>query len=346
MPIYTNIDVLMRERGFTIATLAKEVGISPVNLSNIKTGKVRAIRFDTLDALCRVLRCEPGDIIKHKEIENVIPLFLDYSGTTDLLLKGGAENVKRFFDAIISLQEKLKSEVQITMVTGSAFETAKSKHKLLNELAGNYGLTNLFDGVVAEYCGFIIKRSESQRLLGLDPRILSKRNEIEELAEQYYGRISSDVTSMYNVTFENITRAELSSFAEEAEKIIGSPEIEAIIYYDDYGKECDIKPKQHTKSEAVYMLVKKLKERYSIPFVIVGGDSQDEDLKMYTQNKKRLEEMGLKTIFIAPSNIGEMQRQDRYIITGKWENSDGIVDAIQKLQSRINIKDDGGFEYE
>ena len=346
MPIYTNLDNLMRERGLTIATLAEKVGISPVNLSNIKTGKVRAIRFDTLDALCSVLKCEPGDIIKHKEIEKMIPLFLDYSGTTDLLLKGGAENVKRFFDAIISLQEKLKSEVQITMVTGSAFETAKSKHKLLNELASNYGLTNLFDGVIAEYCGFIIKKGESQRLLGLDPRILSKKDEIEELVKQYGGKISPDVTSMYNVTFERITRADLSVFAEEVEKIIGSPEIEAITYYDEYGKECDIKPRLHTKSEAVYLLVKKLQERYSIPFVIVGGDSQDEDLKMYTENKARLEEMGLRTIFIAPSNIGKIQRQDKDIITGKWENSDGIVDAIQKLQSRINIRDDGGFDYE
>ncbi|MBR3697340.1 MAG: helix-turn-helix domain-containing protein [Clostridia bacterium] len=346
MPIYTNLDELMRERELTIATLAKEVGISPVNLSIIKTGKARAIRFDTLDALCRALCCSPGDIIKYKERKNVIPFFLDYSGTTDLLLKGGAENVKRFFDTIILLQEKLRSEVRITMVTGSAFETAKSKHKMLNELAGNYGLTNLFDGVVAEYCGFIIKKGEAQRLLGLDPRILSKRSEIEELAKKYCGRISADVTSMYNVTFESITRAALSSFAEEAEKIVGSPEIEAIIYYDDYGKECDIKPRLHAKSEAVYMLVKKLKERYSIPFVIVGGDSQDEDLKMYTQNKKRFEKMGLKTIFIAPSNIGEIQKQDKDIITGKWENLDGIVDAIQKLQSRINLRDDGGFEYE
>jgi len=45
--------------------LAEEVGISNVNLSNLKTGKVRAIRFSTLDAICTALNCQPGDILEH-----------------------------------------------------------------------------------------------------------------------------------------------------------------------------------------------------------------------------------------------------------------------------------------
>lgn len=346
MAIYTELDELMRKKGYTTARLAEEVGISPVNLSNIKNGNISAIRFGTLDELCRVLECEPGDIIKYRERKKVIPFFLDYSGTTDLLLKGGAENVKKFFDAIIRLQQKLKSEVQITMVTGSAFETAKSKYKLLNELAENYGLPCLFDGVIAEYCGFIIRKGESHNLLSLDTRILEKRAEIEEFANEYGGRISSDVTSMYNVTFESITRTDLASFAEQVERILDSSELETVTYYDSYGKECDIKPKLHTKSEAVFMIVKKLKEKYIIPFVIIGGDSQDEDLKMYTKNKERLAQMGLETIFVAPANIGEIANTDKNIIVGKWENSDGIVEAIEILNSRVNIREDGGIEYE
>ena len=51
--------------------LAEEVGISNVNLSNIKTGKVRAIRFSTLEAICRVLQCQPGDILEYEETKEV-----------------------------------------------------------------------------------------------------------------------------------------------------------------------------------------------------------------------------------------------------------------------------------
>ena len=49
----------------------EEVGISNVNLSNIKTGKVRAIRFSTLEAICRVLQCQPGDILEYEETKEV-----------------------------------------------------------------------------------------------------------------------------------------------------------------------------------------------------------------------------------------------------------------------------------
>lgn len=346
MAIISNLEEIMKEKGYTVTNLAEEVGISPVNLSNIKTGNISAIRFSTLNEICKVLKCTPGDILKYEERDkkNVIPLFLDYSGTTDLLLKGGAENVKRFFDSIIDMQKKSNSEVQITMVTGSAFESARSKYNLLYTLAENYGLPNLFDGAIAEYCGFVVRKDKADQLLSLDTRILEKRNEIEEIIQKYGGEISPDVTSMYNVMFDEITRTDLAEASEEIEKLIGSEDIETVTYYDDYGKEIDIKPKKHTKSEAVLMLVRKLNEKYDIPFVIIGGDSQDEDLKMYTRNKERISEIGIKTVFIAPSNIGELISVDKDIIIGDWENSDGISDCINKLNSRMKIKEDGGIE--
>lgn len=347
MAIVTNLEEVMKEKGYTLVELAKEVGISTVNLSKIKNGNISAIRFSTLDEICKVLECEPGDILKYKEInkKKVIPLFLDYSGTTDLLLKGGAENVKKFFDSIIAMQSKSNYEIQITMITGSSFESAKSKYKLLNVLAENYGLPNLFDGVVAEYCGFIIRKDKSRRLLTLDTRILDKRAEIEDIAEQYGGKISPEVTSIYNISFHEITRTRLAEISEQIEKIIDCPDIETVTYYDAYGKECDVKPKKHSKSEAVYMLTKKLKEKYDIPFVIIGGDSQDEDLKMYTINKQRMKEkMGLKTVFIAPTNIGEIANNDKDIIIGNWENSDGIAQCIETLSKRIKVREDGGIE--
>jgi len=346
MAIVTNLDEIMKEKGYTLVKLAQEVGISTVNLSNIKNGNISAIRFSTLDEICRILECEPGDILKYREIskKRVIPLFLDYSGTTDLLLKGGVENVKKFFDSIIAMQLKSNSEVQITMVTGSSFESAKSKYKLLVELAQNYGLPSLFDGVVAEYCGFIIKRDKSSQLLTLDTRILEKRAEIETYINQYTGRISPEVTSMYNIVFDDITRVDLARVSEQIENILGCTDIETVTYYDSYGKECDVKPKKHSKSESVLMITKKLKEKYDIPFLIIGGDSQEEDLKMYTENKERMKKIGLKTVFIAPSNIGKIANNDRNIIVGDWENSDGISQCIEELNSRMRIKEDGGLE--
>lgn len=57
----------MADRKISLNELASRVGISNVNLSNIKTGKISAIRFSTLDAICRVLGCQPGDILEYVE---------------------------------------------------------------------------------------------------------------------------------------------------------------------------------------------------------------------------------------------------------------------------------------
>ena len=66
MPIILRLDRVMADRKISLNQLAKEVGISNVNLSNIKTGKSSAIRFSTLEAICRVLDCQPGDILEYR----------------------------------------------------------------------------------------------------------------------------------------------------------------------------------------------------------------------------------------------------------------------------------------
>lgn len=66
MPIILRLDRVMADRKMSLNQLAREVGISNVNLSNIKTGKISAIRFSTLDAICRVLDCQPGDILEYR----------------------------------------------------------------------------------------------------------------------------------------------------------------------------------------------------------------------------------------------------------------------------------------
>ena len=64
--IILRLDRVMADRKMSLNELADKVGISNVNLSNLKTGKVKAIRFSTLDAICRVLDCTPGDILEYK----------------------------------------------------------------------------------------------------------------------------------------------------------------------------------------------------------------------------------------------------------------------------------------
>lgn len=67
MPIIINLDVVMAKRKISSQDLAEEVGITPANLSILKTGKAKAIRFSTLEKICRVLDCQPGDILAYKE---------------------------------------------------------------------------------------------------------------------------------------------------------------------------------------------------------------------------------------------------------------------------------------
>ena len=65
--IVIRLDRVLADRKMRLNDLAAQVGISNVNLSCLKTGKVRAIRFSTLDAICRVLECQPGDILEYVE---------------------------------------------------------------------------------------------------------------------------------------------------------------------------------------------------------------------------------------------------------------------------------------
>ena len=67
MPIIVNLDVMMAKRKMSSGELAERVGITPVNLSVLKTGKARAIRFTTLEAICQALDCQPGDILEYRE---------------------------------------------------------------------------------------------------------------------------------------------------------------------------------------------------------------------------------------------------------------------------------------
>lgn len=64
--IVVNVDVMMAKRKITLTELAEKIDITPANLSVLKTGKAKAIRFSTLQSLCKVLRCQPGDILEYQ----------------------------------------------------------------------------------------------------------------------------------------------------------------------------------------------------------------------------------------------------------------------------------------
>jgi putative transcriptional regulator len=64
MPIVVDIDVMLAKRKMPVGTLAERVGITPANLAVLKNGRAKAVRFTTLEALCVVLECQPGDLLR------------------------------------------------------------------------------------------------------------------------------------------------------------------------------------------------------------------------------------------------------------------------------------------
>lgn len=67
MPININLDVVLAQKGMKSNELAEKVGITTANLSILKTGKAKAVRFSTLEAICEALECQPGDILEYRK---------------------------------------------------------------------------------------------------------------------------------------------------------------------------------------------------------------------------------------------------------------------------------------
>ena len=72
MPINVNLDLMMVRRKMSLTELSEKVGVTLANLSILKTGKARAIRFSTLEAICRALDCQPGDILEYVEEKQAV----------------------------------------------------------------------------------------------------------------------------------------------------------------------------------------------------------------------------------------------------------------------------------
>ena len=72
MAIIVNVDVMLARRKMSSGELAEKVGIAPANLSILKTGKAKAIRFTTLSAICKALNCQPGDLLEYAPDEEEV----------------------------------------------------------------------------------------------------------------------------------------------------------------------------------------------------------------------------------------------------------------------------------
>lgn len=69
MPIIVNLDIMLAKRKMSVTELSEKIGITMANVSILKTGKAKAVKFSTLEKICEVLECQPGDILEYKSDE-------------------------------------------------------------------------------------------------------------------------------------------------------------------------------------------------------------------------------------------------------------------------------------
>ena len=201
----------LKLKKITQVELAKKINITEQNLSKMLNGTTEYISIDKIDKILNILDCKPEDIFIFKKNKVIIPIFLDYSGTTDLLVKGGIDNFKSFLDSISSLERRINStsekecEIRIIISTGADYKKAIAKFEPLHILAKNYGLNNLFSTVIAEFATYEIRFNdgeiEKKKLTSLDPVIAQNKDRIEEIVSKYSGRLSNDVTGSINIHF-------------------------------------------------------------------------------------------------------------------------------------------------
>lgn len=342
MSININLKNLIKERGYTIVKLSNEINITPANLSKLINNKVSEVKLETLNKICDVLRCTPGDILEYNcQIKKkIIPFFLDYVGGTDDILAEGIENFRKFLKFIKDFQEINNIEIKIILITGLSFESAKNKYKLLSKLAESYELPELFYGTSIEYCGFFMDKNNTIQLKPIDSRIIDKRIDIEMIANQYNVEISNQYSSIYNIFFkEPITRSKLSEISEKLDNVINCNEIETVTYFDKYGCEIDIKNKNNSKSNAILMIMNILKSEYDIPIVVIGGAPLKVNWEMYSNSKDELLKMGLKSLFVITTDFDEtkeIDHDDKNVICFDLKNYNNISKLFIEINTRLN----------
>lgn len=80
MPIIVDIDVMLARRKMPVGVLAERIGITPANLAVLKNGRAKAVRFTTLEAICEILDCQPGDVLRWEPRDETVPVTNDDDG--------------------------------------------------------------------------------------------------------------------------------------------------------------------------------------------------------------------------------------------------------------------------
>ena len=277
--------------------------------------------------------------------QTIIPVFLDWTGTINEILftekEIGAVKLKRFFDSIKNLENKTNSKAIITVVSGSSLSSSKSRLNIINQLAINYGMSDLFQFMVAEYSGYLIESNGTvTKLDSISSELLYKQDEIKKFLENIQDiKINTDVTTYINIIFSNQVPEEVyNEYTEKIREQCGNT-FDFLASFDEYGKEFDIKSKSLTKKNAVSHMIPIILNKYkgyNIPFILAGGDTEKEDFQMSLADTG-----GIKIIPISPSN-NDISKDiiDRFnVIVGKGDNIDGISDSIDR------VSEFGGHRY-
>ena len=96
MAIIVNLDVMLAKRKMRLTELSEKVGVTMANLSILKTGKARAVRFSTLDAICKALNCQPGDILEYRDEEECASRAFGLCSAPRCCSRWGARRCGRF----------------------------------------------------------------------------------------------------------------------------------------------------------------------------------------------------------------------------------------------------------
>lgn len=124
MAIVLCLDEVMRPKRFTVSELAREVGLTRANVSNLKMGHARAIRFSTLDAICEVLDCQPGDILKYEPGPRESIRLLDGS---EVWMNDSGEYVTEGDGPAAQLPSTDSSEIAAAAVSAAGLRNAKER---------------------------------------------------------------------------------------------------------------------------------------------------------------------------------------------------------------------------
>lgn len=271
------------------------------------------------------------------ELFNLIPIFLDWTGTINEILSTnkelGAKKLKNFFDSIKNLENETNSKALITIITGGSLSNSKARLNILNELSTNYHMPNLFPFIIAEYCGYLVESNGSTYKLDSIPTdLLEKKETIKNVLNPSANiKINSDIKTYINLVFpDEIERKDYISYTEKIKELVGN-NYDFLASFDEYGKEFDIKSKTTTKQRAVTSMMPIILDkypRYHIPFILTGGDTEQEDLPMALADTGEI-----KIIPIAPNNHNIHQEiiDKLNVIVGNGSNIEGITDSINTI---------------